>query len=369
MPWLRRLDVAGSVGHVRSPHLRQLFGRFATYIGSSPYLAPATLGVISHVELTQGVWYPQGGIFSIAHALHVLPASWAQMYGWAAPGGICAGRPCDRRHAVQWIVEADAVLANVDAAVCNRLLPQGFAPAHRARDLTTATLVLRLHPAARRRGEHRALAHHNIFFCRLSAGSSSTSSTGACRRRSRRSTCRSRPRPTPEDAPQGHENWYVLVNAPAGRTGVRLGRVRPAPTARWCSTSSRDFGLDVRDRIVTEQLITPTDLEARTGGWRGALYGELFDSPWVAFRRPTSRAGDIKGLYLAGGTTHPGGGVPMVMLSGKLAAKAVLEDLGVIMKSVIIIGAGMGGLAAALRLRKMGFDVTVLEKQKRPGGR
>jgi len=86
------------------------------------------------------------------------------------------------------------------------------------------------------------------------------------------------------------------------------------------------FGLEVRDRIVTEQVITPADLEARTGGWRGALYGELFDSPWVAFRRPTSRAGDIRSLYLAGGTTHPGGGVPMVMLSGKLAAEAVIAD-------------------------------------------
>ena len=85
------------------------------------------------------------------------------------------------------------------------------------------------------------------------------------------------------------------------------------------------FGLDVRDRIVTEQLITPADLEARTGGWRGAL--TVFDSPWVAFRRPTSRAGDIPALYLAGGTTHPGGGVPMVMLSGKLAAEAVTADL------------------------------------------
>ncbi len=74
-------------------------------------------------------------------------------------------------------------------------------------------------------------------------------------------------------------------------------------------------------------MITPNDIEARTASWRGALYGELFDSPWVAFRRPTSRAGDIKRLYLAGGTTHPGGGVPMVMLSGKLAAQAIVEDL------------------------------------------
>ncbi|GIV81788.1 MAG: hypothetical protein KatS3mg051_1142 [Anaerolineae bacterium] len=86
------------------------------------------------------------------------------------------------------------------------------------------------------------------------------------------------------------------------------------------------FGL--RPEVVTEQMLTPLDLQRLTGARRGALYGLSSNSPWTAFRRPHNRAPDVRGLYFAGGTTHPGGGVPMVMLSGRLAARLVLADRG-----------------------------------------
>jgi phytoene desaturase len=322
----------GSIkGYVRSPHLQKLFGRFATYIGSSPYHAPATLGVISHVELGQGVWYPQGGIFSIARALHDLACQLGSDVRLGCPVRnivVQDGRAMGVKLSSGEEIQADAVIANVDAAlVYNRLLPQGIAPAHRARDLGLKRLscsgfILLLGV----RGEHDALTHHNIFFpddyqqefvdifdrgvppARPTIYVSITSKT------------------TPDDAPRGHENWYVMVNAPA--IGPEFDWTSQAWAYRDVVLDElADFGFELRDKIVIERMITPTDIETRTASWRGALYGELFDSPWVAFRRPTSRAGDIKNLYLAGGTTHPGGGVPMVMLSGKLAAKAILEDI------------------------------------------
>jgi phytoene desaturase len=328
------LRLNGSIkGFVSSPAIRQLLGRFATYIGSSPYHAPATLGVISHVELNEGVWYPQGGIYSIARALHELACKLGVEVRLGTPAQrimVRGGRAVGVELADGAQVEADAVLANVDAAlVYNRLLPQNQAPARRARKLGLQKLscsgfILLLGV----RGVHENLAHHNIFFCRdyrqefvdifdrkVPPGEPTIYAS---------ITCKS----TPGDAPAGHENWYLLVNAPA-----------VGPEYDWNKRSHeyRDvvlsqlarFGYDLRDRIITEQRITPNDIEAKTASWRGALYGELFDSPWVAFRRPESRAGDVKGLYLCGGTTHPGGGVPMVMLSGKLAAKALIEDLSV----------------------------------------
>ncbi len=127
----------GSIkGYVRSPHLQKLFGRFATYIGSSPYHAPATLGVISDVELNEGVWYPEGGVFSIARALHGLACRLGVDVRLDCPVSnieVRGGRAVGVRLKTGEMVEADAVLANVDAAlVYNRLLPQDVAPAARA---------------------------------------------------------------------------------------------------------------------------------------------------------------------------------------------------------------------------------------------
>ncbi|MGF1506217.1 MAG: phytoene desaturase family protein, partial [Anaerolineae bacterium] len=87
------------------------------------------------------------------------------------------------------------------------------------------------------------------------------------------------------------------------------------------------WGHDLTGRIAAEHMLTPVDIERLTGARFGALYGASSNNRWAAFRRPHNRAPDIKGLYFAGGTTHPGGGVPMVALSGKVAADLVLQDL------------------------------------------
>jgi phytoene dehydrogenase-like protein len=86
-----------------------------------------------------------------------------------------------------------------------------------------------------------------------------------------------------------------------------------------------DHGVDIRERIVTERIWTPRDLRRHSGAWRGALYGQSANSKLAAFMRPHNRAKDVAGLYFAGGATHPGGGVPMVALSGKVAAELILE--------------------------------------------
>ena len=86
------------------------------------------------------------------------------------------------------------------------------------------------------------------------------------------------------------------------------------------------FGLDVRDRIRSQVTLTPQEIQQMTGAWRGALYGISSNQALNAFRRPHNRCADVCGLYFAGGTTHPGGGVPMVTLSGKVAAELVLND-------------------------------------------
>jgi phytoene desaturase len=325
--------------YVRSPHLRQLLGRFATYVGGSPYAAPATLNVIAHVELSGGVWYPQGGIFAIAEAMTRL----------ATELGVAIHTDCaveqiliedSRATGIQLAdgrrVTARAVLANVDVATTySRLLPALPAVTERLRRLqaqepSCSGFVLLLGVAAADGSDLAAgpgFAHHNIFF-------------SADYRREFREIFEQGIPPSdptiyvaitsktdPDHAPPGAENWFVLVNAPALDN-----------TFDWATNAVayRDvvlrtlagFGLDLSGRIMTESMLTPVDLAAMSGAWRGALYGASANSKWTAFRRPHNRSADFAGLYFAGGTTHPGGGVPMVTLSGGVAAGLLLEDLG-----------------------------------------
>ncbi len=313
---------------VRSPHLRQLLGRFATYVGASPYRAPATLNVIAHVELTGGVWYPRGGVYAIARALERL----ASELGVEIRAG-CRVDRIDVRggRAVGVIAEgaalpARAVLANVDVAtVYEKLLPPGSAPAGRARALASAEpsvsgflLLLGV------RGEHPHLAHHNLFFCRdyrrefddlFTRGAPPEDPTVYVAITSKRD---------PDHAPPGCENWFVLVNAPPlGPAWDWTARAAAYREHVLATLAAR--GLDVRDRLAYERVFTPLDLERLTGARRGALYGASSNSPWAAFRRPANRAPDIGGLFFAGGTAHPGGGVPMVVLSGAAAARRILS--------------------------------------------
>jgi phytoene desaturase len=116
-----------------------------------------------------------------------------------------------------------------------------------------------------------------------------------------------------------------MVNAPAYDERFDWGKGRGILRERILRRLAA-FGLDIRSKIRSERLLTPHDLERMSGARRGALYGQSSNDRFSALRRPNNRAQDIKGLYFAGGTTHPGGGVPMVALSGKVAAGMVLED-------------------------------------------
>ncbi len=326
---LRTMD--GAIrSFVRSPHLRQMLGRFATYVGGSPFSSPATLNVIAHVELTGGVWYPRGGVYQIARAFERL----ARELGIA----ICTGARVEqievRGRRVTGVrlqsgerLPADTVIANVDVAtVYERLLPPEAVRSERVRRLASVEpscsgflLLLGVE------GDDAQLAHHNIFFSSdyrrefddiFRRGQPPTEPTIYVSITSKSD---------PDHAPAGHANWFVMVNAPAYDArfdwAAQAGRYRDRVLDRLAA-----MGLNVRGRIRAEQVLTPHDLERMNGARRGALYGQSSNDRFSALRRPHNRAADVQGLYFAGGTTHPGGGVPMVTLSGRVAARMALAD-------------------------------------------
>lgn len=316
---------------VKGKHLRQMLMRFATYVGASPYLAPGTLNVIAHVELNGGVWYPQGGIYQLAVGMVRLAQELGVEIQLNAPvqeilvqDGRAQGIRSDGA-----VIPATAVVANVDVTtVYQKLLPHevgqiGRKAAKMGRADTSCSGFILLWGIE---GEFPQLAHHNIFFSQdyqqeftqifgdkvmpddPTVYVSITSKSDA------------------DHAPEGCENWFVLVNAPAVSTAwdwqTEATRYRDVVLAILAK-----HGVDLSGRIRYEQIMTPHDLEQNTGAFRGALYGRSSNDRMAAFQRPHNRCPDVAGLYFAGGTTHPGGGVPMVTLSGKVAADLVLRDL------------------------------------------
>jgi phytoene desaturase len=289
------------------------------------------LNVIAHMELTGGVWYPEGGIYTIAQAFRrVAEELGVEIRLNQRVSEILV----NERSIVQGVeledgtqVKAPVVIANVDVTtVYSKLVPREIGARRLKRlrriepSLSGLVLLLGL------RGTTPELIQHNIIFppnyrrefhdifSRQSPPSEPTVYISISARQS------------PGDAPADCENWFVLVNVPP------LG-----PEYDWAQGARRyrdlildrieAAGFEVQERIVSEAAITPADLAKRTGAWRGALYGPSSNHWWNALRRPHPRDARIHGLYFTGGTTHPGGGVPMVTLSGRVTAEMVREDL------------------------------------------
>lgn len=325
--------MAGAIkGFVRSPHLRQLLMRFATYVGASPYLAPATLNVIAHVELTGGVWYPRGGVYAIARAFRQLALELGveirtncrveriDVHNGAVTGVTLA----DGEH-----IAAETVIANVDVAtVYENLLPRAaVSPARLTRLLNAEPSCSGFILLLGIEGAHPDLAHHNIFFSRDYPAEFNAIFKRGVPPDDPTIYAAITSKTDPDHAPDGCENWFVLVNAPplseAYDWSANAIDYRDLVLARLA-----EHGYDLRGKIRVEQVFTPADIERLTGARRGALYGASSNNRFSAFRRPHNRAPDLRGLYFAGGTAHPGGGVPMVTLSGKAAARMALDDEG-----------------------------------------
>lgn len=332
-PWLTMDQVIRQAVH--SPHLRQLLGRFATYVGASPYQAPATLSVIAHVELTGGVWYPQGGIYAIATALARLAEELGVDIRTQCPVQqilVEQGRASGVVLARGNTLAASAVISNVDVSTTyQQFLSSPNTREQRylrqmKRQMATETSCSGYVMLLGIEGQHPQLAHHNIFFAPdyrreftqiFQQGIPPTDPTIYVAITSKSD---------PTHAPPGCENWFVLVNAPP--LGDQFDwATQEAAYRQQVLAGLASFGLDIRARIRSQTILTPVDLAQRTGAWRGALYGISSNQALNAFRRPHNRSHELPGLYFVGGTTHPGGGVPMVTLSGKVVAEIVLADI------------------------------------------
>jgi 1-hydroxycarotenoid 3,4-desaturase len=315
--------------HFRDPRLRQLFGRYATYSGASPFQAPATLMLIAHVE-QQGVWLVQGGMIRLADAMAELATRHGAVLRHAAPVDeilVHRGRAAGVHLANGERIASDAVVVNADcAALAAGLFGPAVVPAVPRPDPTRRSLsAITWALCAATSGF--PLTRHNVFFSRDYAAE-----FDAIFRHNRIPAeptvyvC-AQDRGEAESITDGAPGrLLVLINAPpiGDRRDFTAEEIAQCTQATFGLLAS--CGLTVRRRPETMRVTTPASFEKLFPATGGALYGQTVHGAMAAFRRPGSRSA-IPRLYLAGGSVHPGPGVPMAVLSGRLAAASLLADL------------------------------------------
>lgn len=334
--------------YFRDPRLRQLFARYATYCGSSPFAAPATMMLIAHVE-RKGVWSVEGGMQELPRALSRLASSRgaAFTYGREVKRVIVRdGRACGVDLGGGEFVPADAVVVNTDiAAIAAGLLGEELVRAVPATALGTRSLSA-ITWSARVRCDGFPLLRHNVFFSRDYPAEFAELGRRKLASDPTVYVC-AQDRGGLEQPPAGGagERLLCLINAPA--TGDRAAPGREE--IEWCQ--ERVSGVLRRCGARLEltppaalSITTPADFHELFPGTGGALYGQATQGWRAVFRRPGSRT-PLQGLYLTGGSVHPGPGLPMAALSGRLAATSVCADLDSMSRSRHV--AMPGGISTA----------------------
>ncbi|MGQ9805888.1 MAG: phytoene desaturase family protein [Chlorobiales bacterium] len=307
----------------KDSRLVQFLDRFPTYVGSSPYLAPATLNVIPFVELAFGGFYVKGGMIELAKAYHKL----AEEFGATFYFNQSVERILTSNGKVLGVqlyggekLDCDAIVSNDDAVHTYADL-LGEKHIEKKYEASCSGFVLCLGVGA----THEHLAHHNIFF--------TSNYEKEFAEIFERRVMPSEPtiyisisaKSDEGQAPLGKENWFVLINAPFLSPEYDWEKNKMA-YRNLVINRLNSLGFESLDRqIEFEHIITPVDLKMKFNSFRGSIYGISSNNRMSAFLRPRNR-GKVKGLYLASGSAHPGGGTPMVTLSGKFAAELLMAD-------------------------------------------
>ncbi|NVM44343.1 MAG: phytoene desaturase [Candidatus Lokiarchaeota archaeon] len=313
----------------KDPRIVQLFNRYATYNGSDPYQTPATMIIIPFIEYIGGGYGIKEGIFEIPKKIHKA----AEELGVHFIFGQRVEKINVQKKKILGIntasndIDYDVVISNADVLYTYDTLLNlpNSKEAKRYRKLEPSSSGIVFYWGINR--TFKELSVNNIFF--------SSNYTAEFKAMFEDNIMAEEPtvyvnitsKLTPTDAPKDCENWFVLLNAPSNQNQDWDLLVSNARNAAINLLSKR-LGTNIKSHIVTEGILTPPEIEKRTGSKYGSLYGISSNSVTSAFMRHRNRSKRIKGLYFCGGSAHPGGGMPLVLLSGKICANLVEKYSG-----------------------------------------
>jgi phytoene desaturase len=321
MKVLHRMDAFTSMHqrNVRSfgdPRLVQLFDRYATYNGSDPHRAPATLNMIAHLEHNTGAYFPEKGLFGIITALKKLADEVgvrflfnAEVTGLLTEKGLVTGVKT-----IDAVYPADLVVNNTDITLFYRDIMPNARMYRKLMKRERSSSALIFYWGVRTTS---TLDVHNILF----SADYEAEFEGLFKTKKLADDLTVylfiSKKVVATDAPDGCENWFVMVNAPEN---IGQDWEEQVPKARQVVLKKIQsvLGLTLEPLIESERVITPQDIECRTGSVNGSLYGHSSNSPLSAFKRHPNFSRKYKNLYFTGGSVHPGGGIPLCLASAKI---------------------------------------------------
>lgn len=311
--------------HIKHPQLIQYFNRFATYNGSNPYEAPATLHIIPHLEHGIGAFFPKNGMYQISDSLYRLALQMGVKFQFNTPvnGIIIENKKAIGINTQQGKISADLIVSNMDIYhTYKKLLPQEKHPEYLLKQEKSSSALIFYWGM---NTTFDQLSLHNIFFSKDYkrefegiSGSQSLHDDPTVYVNITSKYCKT-------DAPDGMENWFVMVNVP-NDNGQDWDEIVQTTRNNVLRKLNKVLGKDIKPHIIAEDKWTPPGIEQLTSSYKGALYGNASNNKMAAFLRHRNQSKTIKNLFFCGGSVHPGGGIPLCLLSAKIVADLVKEQ-------------------------------------------
>ena len=328
---VRNLDINISLHEYNTsnfddPKLIQLFDRFATYNGSSPYLTPGIMSMIPHLEQYYGTFFPKGGMYSITESIYKL----AQDLGVHFYFNSTVNRiHIENQIAVGISVNnkdfyGDFIISNSDVIPTYKNLIKDQKPPLKTLTQPRSSSALIFYWGIKK--EFPSLDLHNIFFSdnykkeftyifeKKKVYNDPTIYVNITSKENK------------SDAPKGCENWFVMVNVPSN-TGQDWDSIINDVRKDVLNRLSDSLSVNLEELIEFETILDPRLIESNTKSYQGALYGASSNNKFAAFLRHPNFSQNISNLYFCGGSVHPGGGIPLCLLSGKIVSELILKQV------------------------------------------
>ena len=305
-----------------SPHLIQLFDRYATYNGSDPYQTSGIMTLIQHLESAYGTFVPKKGMVSITDSLFELAKRLGVKFSFETGVkeikvklGVVSGIKTKSDS-----FSSDYVISNMDVFhTYKKLLPNETPPINRLKQERSSSAVIFYWGIKQ---SFPDLDLHNIFFSKNYKKEFQAIFKDKTVSEDPTIYINVTSKEVVGDAPKGCENWFVMINTPADH-GQDWTQIVNRLRSHIISNISKRLNVDLKNLIECEQVLTPHDIESKTQSYMGALYGASSNDSMAAFLRHPNFSNRIKNLYFCGGSVHPGGGIPLCLLSAKIVDELI----------------------------------------------